>query len=96
MKRILILLVLGFAAWKGYGQYQVHRLSANWSDEAVEVVAPDKAGREEQAPRFSCDGRTYCSQMRSCAEATYFLQNCPGVKMDGDHDGVPCEKQWCG
>jgi hypothetical protein len=23
------------------------------------------------------------------------LLNCPGVKMDGDHDGVPCEKQWC-
>ena len=42
-----------------------------------------------------CDGRTYCSQMRSCEEATYFLQHCPGVKMDGDHDGVPCERQWC-
>jgi hypothetical protein len=44
---------------------------------------------------FSCDGRKYCSQMRSCAEANYFLANCPGVKMDGDKDGVPCEKQWC-
>ena len=44
---------------------------------------------------FRCDGRTRCSQMRSCAEATYFLRNCPGVKMDGDGDGVPCERQWC-
>jgi Excalibur calcium-binding domain len=44
---------------------------------------------------FSCDGRKYCSQMKSCAEAKYFLANCPGVKMDGDKDGVPCEKQWC-
>jgi hypothetical protein len=44
---------------------------------------------------FRCDGRTYCSQMNSCAEATYFLRNCPGVKMDGDNNGVPCEKQWC-
>lgn len=44
---------------------------------------------------FRCDGRTHCSQMRSCEEATYFLRNCPGVKMDGDHDGVPCEQQWC-
>ena len=33
--------------------------------------------------------------MTSCAEATYFLRNCPGVKMDGNHDGVPCEQQWC-
>lgn len=33
--------------------------------------------------------------MSSCAEATYFLKNCPGVLMDGDNDGVPCEQQWC-
>lgn len=45
--------------------------------------------------RFSCDGRTYCSQMTSCAEATYFLRNCPNPKMDGNGDGVPCERQWC-
>lgn len=44
---------------------------------------------------FRCDGRTYCSQMRSCAEAKYFLAYCPGVKMDGDGDGTPCEQQWC-
>jgi Excalibur calcium-binding domain len=44
---------------------------------------------------FSCDGRRYCTQMKSCAEAKYFLANCPGVKMDGDKDGTPCEKQWC-
>ncbi|MDO4641147.1 MAG: cold shock domain-containing protein [Neisseria sp.] len=44
---------------------------------------------------FRCDGRTHCSQMTSCAEAKYFLANCPNVKMDGNHDGVPCERQWC-
>ncbi|MDO9468011.1 MAG: cold shock domain-containing protein [Thiobacillus sp.] len=52
---------------------------------------------------FRCDGRTYCSQMTSCAEAKFFLRNCPNVKMDGDRngrgrgrgDGVPCEQQWC-
>jgi len=42
-----------------------------------------------------CDGRLYCSQMNSCEEATWFLKNCPGTKMDGDNDGVPCETQWC-
>ncbi|NMG45230.1 cold-shock protein, partial [Aromatoleum toluvorans] len=44
---------------------------------------------------FRCDGRTHCQQMTSCAEATFFLKNCPGVKMDGNNDGVPCEQQWC-
>ena len=47
------------------------------------------------ATTYRCDGRTYCSQMRSCDEATWFLKNCPGTKMDGNNDGVPCERQWC-
>jgi hypothetical protein len=42
-----------------------------------------------------CDGRTHCSHMRSCEEAKYFIQHCPNTQMDGDHDGVPCEQQWC-
>lgn len=45
--------------------------------------------------RFSCDGRTMCSQMNSCEEAKYFIRNCPNTAMDGDNDGVPCETQWC-
>jgi hypothetical protein len=44
---------------------------------------------------FSCDKRQYCSQMTSCAEAKFFLSHCPGVKMDGDKNGIPCEQQWC-
>jgi hypothetical protein len=47
------------------------------------------------ASAYRCDGRTHCSQMTSCKEATWFLKNCPGVKMDGNRDGVPCERQWC-
>lgn len=49
----------------------------------------------ENTPRFQCDGRIHCSQMRSCEEATFFLRNCPGTKMDGDGDGIPCERQLC-
>lgn len=45
--------------------------------------------------KYRCDGRTHCSQMRSCEEAGFFLANCPNVEMDGDGDGVPCERQWC-
>ena len=52
---------------------------------------PTAAGRA-----FRCDGRRYCSEMSSCAEAKYFLKHCPNVSMDGNHDGIPCEQQWCG
>jgi hypothetical protein len=44
-----------------------------------------------QNQKFTCDGRQYCSQMRSRAEAEFFVRNCPNTKMDGDRDGVPCE-----
>jgi cold shock CspA family protein len=60
------------------------------STENVSPVPDQKATAE-----FQCDGRTYCSQMRSCDEAKFFLRNCPDVTMDGNHDGIPCEKQWC-
>lgn len=50
---------------------------------------------EAASQPFKCDGRIHCSEMTSCAEARYFLKHCPGVRMDGDGDGEPCEQQWC-
>lgn len=44
--------------------------------------------------QFKCDGRTHCSQMRSLEEAVFFIKNCPNTKMDGNNDGVPCERQF--
>ncbi|WP_369935004.1 excalibur calcium-binding domain-containing protein [Xanthomonas tesorieronis] len=57
--------------------------------------APGTPAAASSVQHFQCDGRTHCAQMTSCEEATYFLRNCPGVQMDGNHDGVPCERQWC-
>ena len=67
------------------------------SDPALTSVAAVKPtlAAQSAAPSFSCDGRKHCSQMTSCAEATYFIQHCPDTKMDGNNDGIPCEKQWC-
>jgi cold shock CspA family protein len=82
--------LLAGLAFYGYGEYSrpVAPLPA--------VDAQAEQPRAEAAmPSFHCDGRTHCSQMTSCAEATYFLRNCPGTKMDGDHDGIPCEEQLC-
>ncbi|MRI32684.1 calcium-binding protein [Endozoicomonas sp. OPT23] len=45
--------------------------------------------------RYSCTGKQHCSQMSSCEEAKFYIQNCPNTKMDGDRDGIPCERQLC-
>ena len=88
MTRLIVIALLAFVAWKGYAHYQ--------SSLAASPAAPRAVAAEVPATSpFKCDGRTHCSQMTSCAEATFFLRNCPGVKMDGNHDGVPCEQQWC-
>ena len=92
MKNIVLLALLAIAGWYGYSQYQRRALAA--AEELSEETTP-AAPRVAPESRFRCDGRIYCSQMTSCAEATFFLQNCPGTRMDGNHDGVPCEKQWC-
>lgn len=49
----------------------------------------------QTSARFTCAGKTRCTEMTSCEEATFYLQNCPGTLMDGDGDGIPCERQHC-
>lgn len=99
MVRLLVLALLAFGAWKSYEHYQTRKLSAGQSvrpGQSERLPALDFSSKPSPAAaNFACDGRKYCSQMTSCAEATYFLRNCPGVKMDGNNDGVPCEQQWC-
>lgn len=86
---LALLLVVGRWGLQAY-QERTHRLELQ-SQPAV-TVAPDST---PAATSFRCDGRTKCSQMTSCAEATWFINHCPGTQMDGNGDGVPCEQQWC-
>lgn len=67
----------------GYGEY-THRATPRTADAVQSSVAAAPSS-------FQCDGRQYCSEMRSRAEAEYFLRNCPDTRMDGDDDGIPCE-----
>jgi len=78
------------AIFAAYGKLMEYRLDqgAPLAQRAPEQEAP--------APSFQCEGKTRCPEMSSCAEAVFYLQNCPGTQMDGDHDGTPCEDQWCG
>lgn len=76
----------------GFSEYS--QKASGGSDAPLDVRPAAQADRSS-APAFHCDGRTRCGQMTSCAEARFFLANCPGAKMDGDLDGIPCEQKWC-
>ncbi|GAA6172143.1 hypothetical protein NBRC116592_18130 [Colwellia sp. KU-HH00111] len=95
MKNMLMLAFVIFAGWKFYNDSQV---KVTKPEPQVTRTVPSKRATKASPPqpKFSCDGRQHCSQMSSCAEATYFIQHCPNTKMDGDRDGIPCERQWCG
>jgi negative regulator of sigma E activity len=80
--------------FKPFDSRQV-RTPSSIAGSIVSQPAPSVTTKSSANPQFTCDGRTHCSQMRSCAEATFFLQNCPNTQMDGNNDGEPCEQQWC-
>ena len=85
--RVIGLIMLAALGWFGYTHY---------ASRVEQINAAPQLALESPAPAsLQCDGRKYCSQMTSCKEAKLFLKNCPGVQMDGNHDGVPCEQQWC-
>ncbi|WP_374327622.1 excalibur calcium-binding domain-containing protein [Azonexus sp.] len=87
-------LLIAGVGYYGYNTY-LQRQQIAGSAPRLETAAPRAAIPEPAAQSFRCDGRQHCSQMSSCAEAEYFLRHCPGVKMDGDYDGRPCETGPC-
>lgn len=96
MRNALVVVAIALVGWLAYTRV-VGPSAGEASDSGA--ATPGNATdflSEASSSQFSCDGREYCSQMTSCEEAMLFLRNCPGVKMDGNNDGIPCERQWCG
>ena len=84
---VIAVLLIGGIAGYGYSRFRQSNGSAPSAGETAATL-------QTESP-FKCDGRAMCSQMNSCEEARYFVQHCPDTKMDGNHDGEPCEQQWC-
>lgn len=98
--RLIILIILLGVGIFGYKQYQKMTATPVLTNENIEQMewtpTVSKPSSINLQPQFRCEaGKTHCSQMRSCAEATFYIRNCPGTEMDGDGDGVPCERQFC-
>lgn len=88
---LVFLLLIGLVVTNKYQTIHESSLSAS-------VVTEDNSSSslvERVQTQYSCQGKTYCSQMSSCAEAQFYQSNCSGTQMDGDGDGVPCEDM-CG
>src|SRR5689334_19994878 len=103
MGRILQIGILAALAVMGYRAYHRAHLAGQAPEalsQSTRSASDDLEPEQDDSPSFpdrqyQCDGRTRCSQLRSCEEATWAIENCPGMKMDGDNDGVPCEDHLC-
>ena len=94
MKKLLLIAVIIFAGWNYFSKKD----NANYesiSTQSINNENTENSTYTDSQSKYYCDGRQYCSQMHSCEEAMFFINNCPDTKMDGNHDGIPCEKQWC-
>ncbi|TRY33465.1 excalibur calcium-binding domain-containing protein [Aliiglaciecola sp. M165] len=89
---LILLIVLGVLIHYSSIQPANEVAVSNNTQISIEVVADSHL--QKQTIRFKCDGRQHCSQMRTFEEADFFLKNCPDTKMDGDRDGIPCERQF--
>ncbi|GLT15944.1 excalibur calcium-binding domain-containing protein [Vibrio algivorus] len=94
LKRLAPVLVITSGVWV-WNQFATSSTSSNNNEVNADyeysppnISIPSFSASEEN---FTCDGRQYCSEMTSRAEAKFFIQNCPNTKMDGDDDGEPCE-----
>ena len=84
-----------FLAFVGYGLYSSFIKNKSMvtieNPPKIETMSP----RIDKKTNYSCQGKEHCSEMSSCSEAVFYLENCEGTKIDGNGDGVPCEMQWC-
>jgi hypothetical protein len=88
MNKLWLVAMAGVAAFLYYKTQMPVRPAPEAAEPATAVAAPST---QSSAAIFRCEGKQHCSQMTSCDEARFYLRNCPGVKIDGDHDGIPCE-----
>ena len=90
MKKFIIICLLVLGCWQYYSD----------QNDTQNIETPNAINRSstsivsEPKLNFKCDGRQHCSEMTSYEEAEYFNRFCPSTKMDGDNDGIPCERQF--
>ncbi|MFB2660883.1 excalibur calcium-binding domain-containing protein [Shewanella mangrovisoli] len=93
---LLLIFGIGIFGFKKYTEYEIAQAPNNTEIETTPLYEPQTQFQSAPQAQFRCEaGKTHCSQMSSCAEATFYINHCPNTQMDGDGDGIPCERQWC-
>ncbi|WP_303046088.1 cold shock domain-containing protein [Shewanella sp. UCD-KL21] len=91
---ILIVIAIGRFAIQAY--HDVTNAPSQSSQVQPATIDNKTLDSPRASTQFSCEaGKTHCSHMQSCEEAIFYINHCPDTQMDGNGDGVPCERQFC-
>jgi hypothetical protein len=84
------------------GLAQMYQATDDVTELPPEVTKPEVVKQETppalqpiEQTKYSCEGKTRCSQMSSCEEARFYQDHCAVMRLDSDKDGVPCEGTLC-
>ena len=84
-----VLIAVAYVAW-----VRLSHPNSTIAASAYKILFAREALRS--SPSFQCTpAKSSCSAMTSCAEAFFHQEKCGVSNMDGDGDGIPCERQWC-
>jgi len=90
LKKFILMALVAY----GVGSHYTKNEESIKDDKPALIESQELISEPNSQPIYQCDGRQYCSEMSSYEEAKYFIENCPNTKMDGDNDGIPCERQF--
>lgn len=62
-----------------------------WADDACSSQVQPQPSKPQVAGTYTCDCGKLCSQISTCEEAYFQLNECGCTKRDSDSDGIPCE-----
>jgi predicted negative regulator of RcsB-dependent stress response len=100
MKKLIIIIVIGLAAWQLFlkdntvvEESNAKAVSTFENSAAMQTLAKAKEIAHAQSI-YTCDERTSCSQMTSLKEAEFFSRYCPNAQVDKDQNGVVCGKRF--
>ena len=99
-KKLLDLEAAARASRVGLWSMPPEQTIAPWEFRHPELAATESSSPPQQLSPFSgtthlapeCAAKPRCRQMQSCEEAKMWLAKCGGEGIDGDGDGIPCEK----
>uniref|UniRef100_UPI004056BD4C cold shock domain-containing protein n=1 Tax=Candidatus Electronema sp. TaxID=2698783 RepID=UPI004056BD4C len=70
---LIFLAVFVFAGYFFYGKANFQSIqNLSFADSTESIPS-------SSAQKYSCQGKVHCSEMTSCEEATFYVQNCPGT-----------------